>query len=153
MASTRGQANQSLYLAKLLISGWDSAVRQESLPEQLLTQAYLPGVKEHLVNAYGWFLVEISCPTAAPLKAPRCCADLPDVALGKAVPPEIRECQQLEQDGWLEQILADDSLAVVQRSPGNLVTSVTNDGPQLASSWVDALHKLFDRMADSLDEY
>ena len=153
MASTRGQANQSLYLARLLMTGWDGALREEAVSAAALTQAYLPGVREHLIDAYGWFLLEVSRPSAAPAKPPRCCADLPQVAEGKSIAPEVRECQQLELGGWLGELLGEQSLGIAERSPGNLAAPISIDGPAQAGQWADSLHKLFDRMADSLDEY
>ncbi len=92
MSSLRGQANQGLYLAKILLAAWQRDLDAESLPARAVGEAYLPAMRLHLRRAYGWFLLEISRPDQAPPEPPSTTSELPDVGTGKAVPPEIREC-------------------------------------------------------------
>jgi len=154
MSSARGQANHSLYLARILIAAWRRELSGESVPASVLAQAYLPGIRGHLRNGYGWFLVEITRPGAVPLAPPGCVAELPEVSAGKSVPPEVREFQRLEASGWIADMLATDMPgAVTTASSGNLATPSLSPEPAQAEQWADQLQGLFDRMADSLDEY
>jgi len=154
MSSARGKANQCLYLARILIAAWRRDVDAEVIPASVLTQAFLPCVHGHLRDAYGWFLLEITRPGAIPDNPPACIDALPQVAAGKAVPPEVREFQQLEATGWIGKMLAADaSSSAPSLSAGNLVTAVAAPDPAQASQWADLLQSLFDRMGDSLDEY
>lgn len=155
MSSSRARANHGLYLAKIQLSGWRHALAAQDIPAVTLTQAYLPAVREHLLAAYGWFLLEISGTEQPGGKPPRGCAGLPDIAAGRAVPGEIREFQQLESAGWLAELLADGDVSVrVAPTQGNLAVAA----PELASceqaqQWISNLEALFGRMSDSLDEY
>lgn len=153
MGSARGQANGALYLARILLAAWRRELDAESVPAVTLTSAYLPGVREHLVDAYGWFLLEITRPGALPDKPPRGLSDLPEIADGKALPGEIREFQQLEQGGWIGEMLSGDIQTPVSASASNLAVAAPLSGPKQASLWADQLQSLFDRMGDSLDEY
>ena len=59
MSTARANANQSLYLAKILLDGWRAALEGEAVPVLSLQRAFLPGVQAHLRQSYGWFLLEI----------------------------------------------------------------------------------------------
>lgn len=63
------------------------------------------------------------------------------------------EFQQLEQGGWIGDMLADDVVQVASTSSGNLALNANIPGPDLAEAWADQMQSLFDRMGDSLDEY
>ena len=153
MSSARGRANHALYLARILLAAWRRDLDAESVAAVTLTSAYLPGVRQHLVDAYGWFLLEITRPGALPEKPPRSLSDLPEVAEGKALPGEIREFQQLEQGGWIGEMLSSDSVTPAPSSASSLAVAAPLSGPEQASLWADQLQSLFDRMGDSLDEY
>ena len=79
MSSLRGQANQGLYLAKILLGAWQRDLDAQQLPAKALGAAYLPAVRLHLRRAYGWFLLEISRPDQAPVEPPTCTSKLPHV--------------------------------------------------------------------------
>jgi hypothetical protein len=155
MSSQRAQANHGLYLAKIQLSGWRHALAAQDIPAGTLTQAYLPAVREHLLAAYGWFLLEVSGTEQAGGKPPRGCAGLPDVAAGRAVPGEVREFQQLETSGWLAELLAEGYIpARTAPMQGNLAVATPEPtGCEQVQQWINSLEVLFDRMSDSLDEY
>jgi hypothetical protein len=153
MSSARGQANHALYLARILIGAWQRDSAAESIAATTLAQAYAPAVRAHLTAAYGWFLLEITRPGVLPEEPPRSIDVLPDVAAGKALPGEIRELHQLEQDGWIGELLTMSTAAAPAASAGNLAVSVAGPTPAQACDWADRLQSLFDRMGDSLDEY
>tara|TARA_R110002110_G_scaffold66978_1_gene183115 strand:+ start:215212 stop:215673 length:462 start_codon:yes stop_codon:yes gene_type:complete len=152
MSSCRARANHSLYLGKIVLAGWRNALNEGNYPVLTTHQAYRAAVQRHLREAYGWFLLSVAGieEAAAP---PLCCDELPPVPQGKAVAGEVREFMQLEQSGWLQQMLADDMDAKPSvRSSGNLAVQHTVDGPEEAQNWADQLGAVFDRMSDSLDE-
>ena len=156
MSSARGQANQKLYLARILLTAWRDALAAQQLPVQVLTEAFLPAIRQHLGDAYGWFLLEVSGSDAVGQPLPHNCGDLPAPAEGKVVAGEIREFQQLETTGWLATMLqTDDAVSLpATRSPGNLASAAPNlIGPDDAEAWLENLAVLFGRMSESLDEY
>lgn len=154
MSKSRGQANHSLYLAKILLEAWRQGCSDESLPQRVLCQAYLPAVRLHLLDAYGWFLLDVTGVTEAPEGPPHSCDALSGPPDGKAEPGEIREFRRLESDGWLAELQQGEvNVSSVATSPGNLAAVADFPDPDHVASWVDGLSACFERMADSLDEY
>ncbi len=155
MSSSRAQANHRLYLAKIQLSAWRRELAAQDIPAITLGQAFQPAVREHLLDAYGWYLLAVTGMEADPAALPRSCAELPPVAEGKAVPGEIREFQQLERDGWLAELL---SPLAPQAGAASSSFNLASTAPVLpdterAGEWIQRLETLFDRMGDSLDEY
>lgn len=153
MSSARGRANHALYLARILIGAWRRDLDTQSVAAKTLASAYWPGVRNHLTNAYGWFLVEITRPGGLPETPPQCLAELPEIVAGKAMPGEIREFQRLEREGWIGAMLSAESDAPQSSSMHNLAVAATGADPEQAETWANLLQQLFDRMGDSLDEY
>ena len=155
MSAARGNANQSHYLASLLLSAWACDEREQGTPAAVLAQAYLPAVREHLITAYGWFLLEIAGINDWPGGPPRSVQSLPEVPQGKAVAGELREFDSLERSGWLNDLLAEiDLKSAPVRSRGNLAQPVADvPGPGDAQAWHTELGAVMARMRDSLDEY
>ena len=158
MSSARAQANHGLYLAKILLGSWQAAVAAEELPVRTINQAFVPAVRGHLLDAYGWFLLELSGADSAAGKPPHSCKELADVVAGKAIPGEIREFQQLETDGWLAHLLSAQQRPAASpggsRTPGNLLVNAAEGLPDSdrMGEWLARLERLFERMSDSLDE-
>ncbi len=155
MSTGRARANHSLYLAKILLAAWRREWGEEVLPQRVLAQAYLPAARQHLLDAYGWFLLEISGASELPDNPPKNCSELPEPPDGKAEAGEIREFRQLEQAGWLAEILRGDDggTASAVASAGNLAAAKDYLDPEHAQAWADALEACFQLMGDSLDEY
>jgi len=155
MSDARAQANRELYLARILLDCWEQALARQELPATALGEAFQAAVREHLRLAYGWFLQEVLGVDSLPDAPPTGCATLPPLAPGKAEPGEIREFRQLEQVGWLA-----DLLAATPRGQRPTASAVSNlaapapelPGPQRLRDWLEALEQTFDRMGDSLDE-
>jgi hypothetical protein len=120
----------------------------------VLSQAYLPAVRLHLLDAYGWFLLDISGASELPPEPPRSVTALADPPAGKAVPGELREFRQLEREGWLSELQQApvENPAPPRQSPGNLAVAADFIDVSQVQAWVDALAACFDRMGDSLDE-
>ena len=158
---SRGLANHSLYLARLVVDAWERDRVAQVVPARTLDQAYAPAVREHLITAYGQFLLHVYDPTGAAAGGPppRCCNDLPAQAAGKALAGEIREFRQLEQAGWLADMLAPlpafSTRAGGSQTPGTLAVT-TGAGewpePEQAAGWCYRLERIFQRMDDSLEE-
>jgi hypothetical protein len=153
MSSLRGQANHALYLGRLLLQAWEQARRAESVPANTLAQAFGPAVREHLLTAYGWFLLDLQKPAQLPPQPPHSVADLPPAAPGKAQPAEVAEFAQLETHGWLSRLLRHPATEPARRTEGSLAVSTSGllewDMLHVAA---DQLEAAFSRMGDLLDE-
>jgi hypothetical protein len=153
MSQCHAQANHRLYLARLLIAAWERELDAQRVPAWTLAQAFEPAVSDHLADAYGWFLLEVARPDDLPAVPPRRCNQLPPTAAGRERPPELREFELLEQQGWLAEVLQERRGAI---APQRAVTSLAGAAPPepaRAREWADALQALFDRMSESLEEY
>ena len=156
MSAARGNANQALYLAKILLKSWADELERAQVPASTLQQAFLPGIRAHLTKAYGWFLLEIRALEAPDAGQPPVrCGELPEIPAGKAIPGELRELQRLESDGWLQDMLEQGaSQSPAPRSVGNLAdAAVAGADHAEAAAWAAQMESLFSRMRDSLDEY
>ncbi|TXS92976.1 hypothetical protein FV139_13560 [Parahaliea maris] len=156
MSSPRGLANHHLYLARLVLAAWQRDSSAGVVPASTLAAAFGSGCHQHLLRAYGWFLLAVSAPGELPAAPPTRVADLAPPPEGKAVAGEIREFEQLERSGWLADMLGWECPApgATRRSPGNLASTVEQaTGPGEFAGWVDSLESRFARMADSMDEY
>lgn len=155
MSSPRALANHRLYLARLLLSAWTEARAQQEVAARVLDEAFGPGCHAHLRAAYGWFLLNLLNLDQPPGEPPLRVADLPSLPPGRVLPAEIREFEQLEQSGWLAELLQWQAPATGggQRSPANLASGAPATGPDTFSGWCDALEAHFQRMGDAIDEY
>lgn len=155
MTSSRSLANQKLYHARILAASWRTALAAEAIPATILAQAFDESTRDHLRQAYGWFLLEIVVPAALPETPPERTTALPEPAPGKVFPGEIRELQRLEQHGWLAEMLKSEPQTRPQgKAAGNLaIVTATVSGPDQVDQWIEQLQEIFNRMADSLDEY
>lgn len=153
MSQSHAQANHRLYLARLLIAAWERELEGQRVPAWTLAQAFEPAICDHLADAYGWFLLEIIRLDDPPELPPRRCAQLPPPAAGRERPPELREFELLERDGWLAEVLRERRGVIrPQRSSGSLAGTAPPE-PARAREWADSLQALFDRMSESLEEY
>ena len=155
MSSTRALANHSLYLAKIQLSAWDGELNAQQLPASILTQAFLPAVRAHLLDAYGCLLLTLIDANEAGDPLPQCVAQLPGVAPGKASPGSLNELQRLEQDGWLAALRQAPQLALpaVSKSSANLATAAApGTGFDEATMWCSSMEKVIETLGDSLDE-
>ncbi|MFK7978073.1 MAG: DUF6586 family protein [Halioglobus sp.] len=160
MTAARGNANQSLYLAKIVLDAWAAAKATQEIAEAVLEQAFLPGVREHIITAYGWFLLESAGFDDWRDAPPTSVTGLPSVAEGKATSGELREFQLLEDEGWLQNLLAEIDFSRPTPSPRsrasrNNLALAASTVPSLedARAWHMQLTALIERMRDSFDEY
>lgn len=153
---SRGRANHHLYLARLLIDGWEAQGATGEAPAPTLDAAYAPAVREQLIAAYGWYLLAVSDPTGDAVgPPPRCAAELPAPPAGRAVAGELREFAQLEEAGWLADMLAPlpEGPPSPRQQPGNLLGAerLLPDVRE-ARGWHRRLSETLARMNDSLEE-
>ena len=153
MSSLRGQANHGLYLAQLLLAAWRRDLAAEDIPASVLAQAFGPGIRGHLLDAYGWFLLDLQKPAQPPATPPRSVTALAPVAPGKAAPAEIAEFARLEKEGWLAELLREPGAEKSRRSGSNLATPSTDlPDPESLLALAQLLEDTFSRMGDFLDE-
>ncbi len=153
MSSPRGQANHHLYLARLLVAAWRRDLAAEDIPASVLAQAFGPAVRGHLLDAYGWFLLDLQKPAQLPEVPPHRVAALPPVAPGKALPAEIEEFARLEREGWLAELVREPGSATPRRSDTNLAAQVVDVlDPDSLETQARHLDNAFARMGDFLDE-
>ena len=154
MSSARGLANHSLYMAKLLLEAWSDAEAAAPTRQQALNAAFAPALRNHLLDAYGWFLLALMRQTKLPGAPPHCTAQLPQRGPGIAEPGEIDEYRQAEQQGWLAglQKPLPKGLPPARRNNMLAVTG-TYPGYNDYREYCSTLDALFQRMADSVDEH
>tara|TARA_R110002110_G_scaffold107320_2_gene268460 strand:- start:30463 stop:30927 length:465 start_codon:yes stop_codon:yes gene_type:complete len=153
MSSLRGQANHGLYLASLLLGAWRRDLAAEDIPASVLAQAYGPAVRGHLLDAYGWFLLDLQKPAQLPATPPHSVPALPPVAPGKAVPVEITEFARLEQRGWLAELVQEPGAEQPRRSAASLAAPAANlPDPDHLQALAQRLDDAFARVGDFLDE-
>lgn len=156
MSGPRARANHELYLARIVLAAWRRALEQEDIPASTLAQAFEPGAREHLIAAYGWFLLAASHAQATPDGAlPRSCSQLPPPPPGKVLAGEINEFRQLEAGGWLAAMLQTCAGGEPAPRQQDSLATVTGDRPGIEQLefWLQSLETLFGRIGDSLDEY
>ena len=155
MSPARGHANQKLYHAAILQRLLALELQRQDIPQKALLAAVGESVLQQLLAAYGWFLLEVSRAESLPGSPPRCCAELPAQPEGTVFPAEIREFQQLEDKGWLSELLLErDPIPIPVHNPNNLATAAADQaGPDQVERWLEQLAAAFDRMSASLDEY
>ncbi|WOJ94244.1 hypothetical protein R0135_03530 [Congregibacter variabilis] len=162
MPRTRGEANRALYRARILLEAWDRLRVEARHAESVLIGAFVPAVRLHLRDAYGWFLLSVSgVDDSLAADLPGSTRDLPAPPAGKALIPELAEFSQLENTGWLAQLLAGEPEAGYDgpvaagrgASQGLLVSDREPLGYAVVLAWADALTAIMSRMDDSLAEY
>jgi hypothetical protein len=153
LTRTRGAANQSLYLARIVLAAWDAERERQRFPEAQITAAFLPAVQRHLREAYGWFLLSVGGvddAQAGPL--PRSTEDLAAPEPGRERAPELREFALLEREGWLADLIS----GRVNRGPvpreGLLGSDRAAPGFAVAARWAEELAATMRRMDDFLAE-
>ncbi|MEP6390923.1 MAG: DUF6586 family protein [Halioglobus sp.] len=159
MSSPRGRSNHALYLARLQLAAWNAELAREVVPAARLDEAFAPAACAHLKQAYGWFLLTLVGHSDTTVTPPECCSELPDVAVGKAVPAEITEFAQLEQDGWLADLLSVQFTTQTRQRPligrmNNLAVGASDTpSANAVTAYADQLDAHMARMSNSLDEY
>jgi hypothetical protein len=138
-----------------LLTGWDAERERGRFPDATVTAAYLPAVCRHLRDAYGWFLLAVCGIADAPAEAPpETTAELAAPESGRERPPELREFELLERDGWLADLLAADLHPgpVTGGEAGVIGSDRGAPGYALVARWASRLEETMQRMDDLLAE-
>lgn len=153
MSSPRALANHARYLATLQMDAWQQARAVSSRPAWIVDAAFAPAVQLHLRNTYGWVLLAAARVAQAPPQPPGSVDELPAIAPGIATSAELTHCRELEQAGWLADMLAPlPAGSPPPRNPGLLAT--TRSLPDLAQyrAWAEALDQLLAAIDLTLEE-
>lgn len=151
MSHPLAYANQSLYHASILLSGWRAELERGSVPENQVSQAYAGPVQSKLLDGYGWLLLAACRIRQVPDSPPCSVSDLPPLPQGLVRPAEIEACAQLEQSGWIAALKAPISdRPVVRRSDSLAVETGVN--LEQFESWAQQLAGLAEMIADAVDE-
>lgn len=138
-----------------MLESWELAKSGGRHDEAQLTAAFLPAVRAHLLNAYGWYLLAVSGREETPDIAPPTSVDeLEQPPAGQITAPEIREFSALERVGWLAELLAEPgNLLAADRPDRSLLGSdKTVAGYPVVRAWERSLQSAIQRMDDSLVE-
>lgn len=159
MSSARGLANQKLYHATILIRMLGAELAREELPAARVLEAVGLAVRRHLLEAYGWFLLELADVSELPAEPPTSIAEL-EQRYGRSDPRrgELVELERLEGEGWLASLLAPPGryrgAAASAAASGDLLAVAeqawSREGMAL---WHDSLAELIDQMGHGLDEW
>ncbi len=155
MSTARGLANQKLYHASILIRMLGAELAREELPAARVLEAVGLAVRRHLLEAYGWFLLELADISDLPAEPPLTIAEL-EQHYGLAEPRrgELVELGQMEQAGWLAALQAQP--APTRSTAGNASLLAVAEQPwseQGLRQWHDALADAIDRLGHGLDEW
>ena len=151
MSHPLAYANQSLYHASILLSGWRAELERGSVPQSQVNKAYAGPVQTKLLDGYGWLLLAACRIRQLPDKPPRSVSDLPPLPIGLVRPAEIEACAQLEQNGWVAALKAPIlESPVVRRSDSLAVETGVNLGQ--FEDWSQQLAGLAETVADAIDE-
>ena len=151
MSHSLAYANQSLYHASILLSGWRAELERGRVSQHQVSQAYASPVQIKLLDGYGWLLLAACRIRQIPDSPPRSVSDLPPLPAGLVRPAEVDACAQLEQSGWVAAMKAPISDSPVMRRSDSLAVET---GVNLAQfeDWAQQLAGLAKTVADAIDE-
>ncbi len=155
MSTARGLANQKLYHANILIRMLGAELAREELPAPRVLEAVGLAVRRHLLEAYGWFLLELADISELPAEPPLSIGAL-EQHYGLAEPRrgELVELGQMEQGGWLAALQAEPARTRSTAGNANLLALAEQPwSEQGLRQWHDSLADLIDRLGHGLDEW
>ena len=140
-------------MASIMIDAWRRAEMKQEHGRPAIDAAYGPAARLHLLNAYGWQLLACQRSVHLPVTPPHSASELPDLAPGIALSPEVREMGLLEEGGWLAELQASIAPGLPTPRPQNVLAVMDNrfDLPK-ATAIHEKLEALIDRVSDAIDE-
>ena len=140
-------------MARVLLDVWESELAGGAeLSPEVLSAAFAPAVRLHLVDAYGWLLLEAIKTQPLPDHPPHGVGELPTQKKGLAVAERVEEFDRLEHSGWLADLLSPFPAGLSSRHKG-MIVSGGPPGLREFTAWRDALADLFNEMGESAEEY
>ena len=152
----RGLANRKLYHAAILVRMLAAELSREDLPAQVVLEAAGLAVRQHLLEAYGWFLLGLAGVDEPRHGPPAGIAALQrDYGLEEPLRGELVELGRLEREDWLADLLAPPpaSVAGAPVDPDRLSAVEQGWSEVQLRAWHDELAALIDRISDGLDEW
>ena len=117
MSHPLAYANQSLYHANILLSGWRAELERGSIPHNQVIKACASTVQAKLLDGYGWLLLAACRIRQLPDSPPRSVSRLPPLPTGMVRPVKVEAFAQSEQSPWVAALKAPISdRPVVRRS-------------------------------------
>lgn len=136
-----------------MIGAWRLALSGEVHSKSVTDAAYGPASRLHLLDAYGWQLLACQRVVQIPSSPPHSATELPNLAPGIAISPEVREMARLEENGWLSELTAPIAPGLHVRRPQNLLAVSSNQFDcAKAADLLRELEALIGRVADAIDE-
>lgn len=140
-------------MASIMIEAWRTSLAGQMHSVPALDAAYGPAVRLHLLDAYGWQLLACQRVVQTPSSPPHAARELPKLAPGIAMSPEVREMALLEEGSWLTELMAPIAPGLSVRRPKNvLAVSSSQFDAVKAEDIYRKLEALIDRVADAIDE-
>ena len=136
-----------------MIDAWGLAMSNKVHSESVIDAAYGPAARLHLLDTYGWQLLACQRVVQVPSSPPHSASELPSLAPGIALSPEVREMVLLEESGWLSELTAPIAPGLNVRRPHNLLAIASSQFDcAKAGEILGKLEALIDRVADAIDE-
>jgi len=140
-------------MASIVIDAWRLALSERNHSISAIDAAFGPASRLHLLDAYGWQLLACQRVVQIPSSPPHSASELPNLAPGIALSPEVREMALLEESGWLSELTAPIVPGLNVRRPKNLLVATSDDFDLAkAREILGKLEALIDRVADAIDE-
>ena len=136
-----------------MIDAWRLALSEKNHSSSVIDAAFGPASRLHLLDAYGWQMLACQRVVQIPSSPPHSASELPNLAPGIALSPEVREMALLEEGGWLSELTAPIAPGLNVRRPKNLLAATSDDFDLAkAREILGKLEALIDRVADAIDE-
>ena len=145
-----------------MLQGLHRALEGAAAPEAVLLEAYGQAIQGHLLDAYGWFLLELADVVDLPEAPPSSLLEMTSVIeIPQPVRGELVELQNLENAprSWLAGLLAAPHHGVSDTGGSAATVNVlaSSQVPGWNSTelgnWYDQLLEMTERMSDSLNEW
>ena len=158
MSGCRGRANRKLYHAAIVLHMAETELAREHYPAKIVLDAAAPAIRLHLLEAFGWFLLELADVQDLPAQPPASMAELAaQFPLKEPLRGELIEIRNLEHTGWLAALQAPPPDAgSTQTAPGGanlLVLAEQAWSIEQLRQWYAALDALIERLGHGLDEW
>ena len=140
-------------MASIMIDAWRSALSEKYHSNSAIDAAFGPASRLHLLDAYGWQLLACQRVAQIPSSPPHSASELPNLAPGIALSPEVREMALLEESGWVSELTAPIAPGLNPRRSQNLLAVASGQFDcAKAGEILGKLQALIDRVADAIDE-
>ena len=136
-----------------MIDAWRLALSAKDHSSSVIDAAFGPASRLHLLDAYGWQMLACQRVVQIPSSPPHSASELPNLAPGIALSPEVREMALLEESGWVSELTASIAPGLNPCRSQNLLAVASGQFDcAKAGEILGKLQALIDRVADAIDE-